>query len=158
MGIARVLGIKLILLAVSFAAVGQTVTPGATFAEATWGGMKLLHLILGMMGSGVSLFFLPQLNARWLGATVTAGLVLAITGTPVAVWGAGVYFATPLPGPLENLLALAFGFTGVYLLAAGQRMAETFKANPWGVLTWLRGGGVGAPPQAGEPADKGSRP
>jgi hypothetical protein len=71
---ARILGFKLILLAVSFAAVGATIAPHPGLAEAaTWGGMKLLHLILGMFGAGASLFFLPQFTLKWLGATVCAG-------------------------------------------------------------------------------------
>jgi hypothetical protein len=155
---ARVMGLKLLLFSVSLAAVGAV--PGMSdqsLADATWGGMKLLHFVLGAMGAGASLFFLPQFNGKWLGATVTCGILCAVVGTPALglIWVEYVPWTKgPLPGPVENLLAMALGVAGVNIIPALQRGAEAFRANPLAFFDWLRGRGSPPPP----PEDKGGRP
>lgn len=152
----RLVGLKLLLLSVSLAAVGAAV-PGAndhSLAEASWGGMKLLHLILGAAGAGASLFFLPQFNGKWLGATVTCGIVCAVSGTPAVAWAFAEYLAKALPGPVENLLALALGVGGVHIIPTLQGVADAVRRNPFGFIDWLRG--RGGPPTP--PGDKGGQP
>lgn len=153
----RLLGLKLMLLSVSLAAVGSAL-PAAdqSLAEASWGGMKLLHLILGTMGAGASLFFLPQLNGKSLSATVTCGILCAVVGTPVAAWAYAEHLTSGkvLPGPVENLLAMALGVAGVYIIPGVQRLSASFKSNPLGFLDWIFR--RGAPPSA--PDDKGGQP
>lgn len=155
----RMVGLKLLLLSFSVA-VFAAVSPVSdeSLAQATWGGMKLLHLILGTMGAGASLFFLPQFTGKALGATVTCGIICATVGTPVLAWIFGEYVsktaAAQLPGPVENLLAMALGIAGVYIIPGIQRASNSFKTNPFGVLDWLRG--RAAPPGASE--DRGGQP
>lgn len=155
----RLVGLKLLLLSASLAAFGAVV-PGVTdqsLADASWGGMKLLHFVLGAMGAGASLFFLPQFNGKWLGATVTCGILCAVVGTPAMglIWTDYVPGTKgPLPGPVENLLAMALGVAGVNIIPALQRGAAAFKANPLGFVDWLRG--RGSPPSP--PEDKGGQP
>lgn len=141
---ARSLGLKLIFLAASFAALGA-VPVGAehtTLADASWSGLKLTHLILGMMGSGASLFFLPELSTRWLGATVVCGLVCASGGTPALMWAFTAYFKAPFPPPLENVLGISLGVVGVYVIALMHRLGRWLRNNPLGLLTLARGGAV----------------
>lgn len=149
----RMLGLKLLLLSVSIAAVAAGAGDERSLAAASWGGMKLLHLILGTMGAGTSLFFLPQFTGRTLSATVVCGVVCAVVGTPFVVWMSAAYLGKSVAEPAENLLAMALGVAGVYLIPGVQRAAESFRTNPFGVLDWVRG--RGAAPGAG---DKGGQP
>ena len=158
---ARAMGLSLILMAVSLAAVAATIAPEGSVADATWGGMKLLHLILGMLGAGATLFFLPQFTLRWLGATVTCGILCAIVGTPFLIWAFTAYFDRPFPAPAENVLAIVMGVAGVNIIPTIQYMGASVRANPWGFLSWIRGGAAAPPPVP--PADtteepKGGRP
>lgn len=150
----RIVGLKLLLLSASMAL--AAVTPGAeqSIAEVSWGGMKLLHLILGTAAAGASLFLHPQLTGKVLGATISCGILCAIAGTPAFVWAFSAYFDKPFPGPLENVLAIALGVGGVYIIPGLQRISESFRANPLGFVDWIRG--RGAPPAP--PADKGGQP
>jgi hypothetical protein len=146
--VARMLGLKMLILSVSFAAVAAALPDPAqaSIESASWGGMKLLHLIMGTMGAGMSLWFLPQFTGRWLGATVSCGIGCAAVLTPLVTLTFQSYFGFPLPGPAENALALAIGVAGVYIIPGFQRAAEAFKSNPLGFLDWLRGRG---PPPGG---------
>jgi hypothetical protein len=151
----RMAGLKLVLLSLSLAALGA-VAPGdpTSMAESTWGGMKLLHLILGTAAAGASLFLRPQVNGKQLGATISCGILCAIAGTPFLAWAFTAYFEKPFPSPAENVLAIAMGVGGVYIIPGLQSVSEAFKANPLGFIDWLRG--KGAPPAP--PADKGGQP
>jgi hypothetical protein len=151
----RMVGLKLLLLSVSLAALGA-VAPGEqhSIAEATWGGMKLLHLILGTAAAGASLFLRPQVNGKLLGATISCGILCAIAGTPLLAWAFTAYLEKPFPGPLENALAIAMGVGGIYIIPGLQSVSEAFKSNPLGFIDWLRG--KGSPPAP--PSDKGSQP
>ena len=143
---ARVLGLKLLLLAVSFGAAAASVSAitGAPVAEASWGGMKLLHLILGTMGAGASLFFLPQLSGMALGRTVASGILCSLVGTPFLMAIYAKYMGDPIAGG-ENVLAAALGVGGVYLIPGLQTIWIRVRDNPWGVVDWLRGRGRGGP-------------
>lgn len=159
----RVVGLKLLLLALSFGALAAAVVPGeASLADASWGGMKLLHLILGTMGAGASLFFLPQFNGKSLGATVTCGILCAVVGTPVAAWAYAEYLtsAKVLPVPVENLLSMALGVAGVYIIPGVQRLSASFKANPLGFVDWIlrRGAAPPPPPPPADPTEREARP
>jgi hypothetical protein len=138
---ARGVGLKLMLCALSLGAAAASVhgAPEQSLAEATWGGMKLLHLILGMMGSGASLFFLPQLTPKWLGATVTCGIVCALTGTPLCALLASEYLLAgkPLPGPAENLLAVSMGVGGVYIIPAVMKLWAIVRNDPLAIVRWV---------------------
>lgn len=153
----RVVGLKLLLLSASLAALASAV-PGVdaqhSIAEAAWGGMKLLHLILGTAAAGASLFLRPQVNGKVLGATISCGILCAIAGTPFLAWAYTAYFEKAFPGPAENVLAIALGVGGVYIIPGLQSVSEAFKANPLGFLDWIRG--KGAPPMP--PSDKGGQP
>lgn len=141
----RMLGLKLLLLSASMAAVGAALPlSDQSLAEATWGGMKLLHLVLGTMGAGASLFFLPQFTGKALGATVTCGIACAVAGTPFLSWAYAEYWSatrTAPPMPVENLMAMALGVAGVYIIPLVQRVSAAFEANPWGVVDWVRSRG-----------------
>lgn len=155
----RMLGLKLLLLSASMAAMGAALPAlsDQSLAEATWGGMKLLHLILGTMGAGASLFFLPQFNGKALGATVTCGILSAVLMTPVVAWAYTEHLSSTkaaLPGSVENLIAMALGIAGVYIIPGIQRASEAFKSNPLGFVDWLRGRGAAPAP----PEDKGGQP
>jgi predicted Na+-dependent transporter len=147
---AQVLGLKLLILSVSFAAIAEALPEPAqaSLENASWGGMKLLHIIMGTMGAGMSLWFLPQFTGRWLGATVTCGIGCAAVLTPLAAWAFQYYFKIPMPGPAENAAALAIGVGGVYIIPGFQKAVEGFRSNPMGFLDWLRGKG---PPDGGKP-------
>lgn len=152
----RMVGLKLLLLSASLAALGA-VAPGEqhSIAEATWGGMKLLNLILGTAAAGASLFLRPQVNGRLLGATISCGILCAVAGTPFLAWMFTAYFEKPFPGPLENVLAVVMGVGGVYIIPGLQSVSEAFRANPLGFVDWIRG--RGAPPMP-PPSDKGGQP
>src|SRR6185369_8437334 len=98
--VAKMLGLKLLILSGSFAAVAAILPAPQgepAIAELTWGGMKLLHLIMGAMGAGMSLWFLPQFTGRWLGATVTCGIGCAAVLTPLVAFTFQRYFGEPMP-------------------------------------------------------------
>jgi hypothetical protein len=155
---ARLCGLKLILLAVSFAAVGGSLGPDPGLATATWAGVKLQHLILGTFGAGASLLFLPQFTLRSLGATIICGLVCAAWGTPFVMWAYMAHFDKPaFPGPAENALAVLAGVVGVYVIPTirgiARAIAGRIQANPMGFIAWVKGGGAGQPP-AGDATDE----
>lgn len=152
----RMAGLKLMLLAVSMGALAASVpvAADATLADAAWGGMKLLHLILGTAAAGASLFFLPQFSGRALGATISCGILCAVGGTPALTWAFSAYYDKALPGPVENVLAIALGVGGVYIVPGIQRLWESFRANPLGFLDWIRTRGAPPPP----PDEKVERP
>jgi hypothetical protein len=159
---ARLVGLKLMLLAASFGALA-TALPGAGAGEASladmaWGGMKLLHLIIGTAAAGVSLFFLPQFSGKTLGATVSCGILCALVGTPIGWFILNAlskkYLDLPLPGGGENALAAVLGVAGVYLIPGVQRGAAAFRANPLGIVDWFRGRAAAPLP----PEDKGGQP
>lgn len=143
----RWVGVKLLLLSVSLAAVGSVVAPaaGQDIATVTWGGMKLMHLILGTAGAGVSLFFLPQFTGVALGRTVASGVLCAFVGTPLAMAAYARYVGEPLAGA-ENVLAAALGVFGVYIIPSVMTLGARFKANPGAFLDNLRG----KPPGGGQ--------
>jgi drug/metabolite transporter (DMT)-like permease len=114
--------------------------------QASWGGMKLLHLILGTMGAGVSLVFLPQFSNIALARTMFAGIFCATIVTPLLVALYARYVGDPLPG-VENVLAAILGILGVYLIPGAQALASTFRDDPRGFIARLRG--RGGPPRAG---------
>lgn len=160
---ARLLGLKMFLLSASLAAVGAAMPSAVSdqsLADATWGGMKLLHIILGTMGAGASLFFLPQFNGKALGATVTCGIACAVVGTPALSWIYTEHWSATkaaLPVPVDNLLAMALGVAGVYIIPAFQGLSAAFKRNPLGFVDWLRGRGA-APGQAPPPEPAPTQP
>jgi hypothetical protein len=155
----RLVAIKLLLLSVSLAALGAVVPSQAeSLADATWGGMKLMHLILATASSGASLFFRRQLDRRELAATVVCGVLFGMAGPPVLSWAAawwtdGKIAAAP---SVENLAAILLGVFGVYIIPALQSAGESFKKNPLSFVPWLRGGAT-APPPDGE-SKQGSQP
>lgn len=157
--VARVMGFKLLILSGSFAALASALPAPAqaSLAEASWAGMKLLHLILGTAGAGASLFFLPQFNGRSLAATVVCGVLCAVVGTPLVVWLATAalnkYFApgSILPGSAENALAVSMGVAGVYIIPAIQNAATAFRADPWGMVARFFGRTPPPPPPGGQP-------
>jgi hypothetical protein len=157
----RMMGIKLVLLALSFGAIAAALPSqgeGGALAEMAWGGMKLIHLIIGTAAAGVSLFTLPQFSGKALGATVSCGILCALVGTPLG-WAilnaiATKYLAMTLPEAGENALAAALGVAGVYIIPGLQRGAAAFKVNPMVIFDWLRG--RGAPPSP--PDEKGGQP
>lgn len=148
---ARMLGLKLLLLSVSLVVCAQGIAPDRGLDGLDFGGLRLLHLVLGMMGAGASLWFLPQFTVKLLGATVTCGVFCATVGTPFLSWAFAAYYKAPLPGPAENVLAFALGVVGVYLIPVALAGAAAFRQNPWGFVAWIRGGARGAPPPP--PAD-----
>lgn len=155
----RLVALKLLILDASFAAFAAVVTPPeASMAEATWGGMKLLHLILGTAGAGSTLWFVDRFDPKVLGATITCGIVCAVGGTPFLAHGYATWFTdiarAPLPTPAENLLAIALGAGGLYIIPAIQNIAKIFRDNPFALFDWIRGRGGppgGSPPAGGQP-------
>lgn len=146
----RVMSLKLVLLSASLAVFGAAL-PEPALEEASFGGMKLMHLILGTAGAGVTLWFNDKLDAKILGATITCGIVCAVAGTPFLAYGFIHWFTeTPraaLPGPAENLLAVALGAMGLYLIPGLQKAAKAFKEDPLAFIERLRRGGP--PPNGG---------
>lgn len=131
----RMAGLKLLLCALSFGALAAVVHPGdVPLAEVSWGGMKVLHVILGTFAAGVSLFFAPQFTGKTLGATISCGLLFSAVGPPSITWFVQLWTGgqTFVPVPVENLLAIALGVLGVYIVPALQRLGEAIKANPTG--------------------------
>jgi len=143
----RMMGLKLLLLGVCFSALGAALSmqTGMPIDQASWGGMKLLHLILGTMGAGVSLFFLPQFSTLALGRTVFAGVCCAVVGTPFLVALYSKYMGEPLQGA-ENVLAALLGVLGVYLIPGAQALGRKWRDNPWGFIDRIRGRGPGGQP------------
>jgi hypothetical protein len=157
----RLVAIKLLLLSASLAAIGAAM-PGhenGSIAEATWGGMKLMHLILATASSGASLFFRRQLDRRELAATVVCGVLFGVAGPPVLSWVLTWWSdgkIAALPAPVENMAAIFLGVLGVYIVPALQSAGEAFKKNPLGFVPWLKGGATAPPPgsedkQGGQP-------
>lgn len=156
----RMVGLKLLLLSASLAAIGAVVPAEPhSIADTAWGGMKLLHLILGTASAGASLFFRPQVNGKILGATISCGILFALAGPPFLVWGAAWWTdgKTNIPAPVENMLAIVLGVLGVYVIPALQKVGETIRANPLGFFSWFKGGGTAPPPGAASD-DKGGQP
>lgn len=161
MSAVRILGLKLVLLAVSFGAVAAALPVGPeqqSLAQASWGGFKLMHLILGTAGAGSALWFIERLNTKSLGMVLTCGILSATGGTPFLSYAWTEWFAAtprpPLPVPVENLLALALGAGGLYLIPAIMGIFRALKENPFLVIDWLRGRG-GPPPSPPPPPSGG---
>jgi hypothetical protein len=153
------LALMMLLFAASFVAVAAAISAdGTPVADIGFGGMKLLHLIIGTAAAGVSLWFLPQFETKSLGATITCGMIASVLFTPAALWGFSAYFSTEqkivsLPGPVENVLAAVFGIGGVYIIPGIAWAWKEVRNNPWGFLAWIRGGARTPPPN-----DKGGQP
>jgi hypothetical protein len=138
----RLVGLKLLLFSVSLAATATAISPDAAqdFATASWGGMKLLHLILGTMGAGASLFFLPQFSGLALGRTVTCGILCALVGTPLLKALFVRYLGEPIEGA-ENVVAVVLGVGGVYIIPGAQKAWTAFREDPFAIVDRLRGKG-----------------
>lgn len=157
------LALAMMLLSVGLSAVAAAVSAGGTpLSEAAFGGMKLMHLIVGTAAAGVSLWFLPKFETKSLGATITSGMFCSLVFTPLSVWAYSAYFGTEaravaVPGPVENVLAAAFGIGGVYIVPGIAWAWRSVRDNPWGFFAWVRGGGRGPPPD-GPPQENGGKP
>jgi hypothetical protein len=154
----RQAGAKLLMLGASFGAVAAAL-PGhgdASIAEASWAGIKLVHLILGTMGAGASLFFLPQFTGMALGRVVTCGILCAGVGTPF-LSGLGTALMAKYLGITgtiaggENVLAAALGVGGVHIIPFLQWAFTSFRENPWGFIDRLRGRQAPPGPPGGQP-------
>lgn len=152
----RVVGMKLLLLSASLTAIAAAGPPAAQdLAQAGFAGMKLVHLILGTMGAGASLLFLPQFSGLVLGRTVFCGILAAVVGTPIAtrlleaLYGRVVGDNVSLSG-LDNIVAVALGVGGVYIIPAIQRLWQEGGSNPKGFFDRLRGKPP-EPPAGGQP-------
>ena len=137
---ARLVGLKLALLAVSFAAVAAGVAQDTqSIAELNFGGMKLMHLLVGTFFAGLSLWFVPQLTGRVLGATISCGLGFATVGTSLFLfviehvlnWGR-------VPAPVENMIAAVLGVLGVFIIPGLRELGRQWGEDPRGFIAWLR--------------------
>lgn len=125
---------------------------------ATWGGVKLAHLMFGAVGCAITLSMVQGWSWGQVAKTMATGLGAAAFATPYALH----YFGPPeaIAAVGESAYAAAFGAVGVYLIPGLRRAAEAVSANPWGFVDWWRG--RGAPPQPpqppGPPSSNGGNP
>lgn len=121
------------------AAVGQPVP----FEVATWGGVKLLHVIMGAIGAAITLASAQGWTWARVVMTLATGLGLAAFGTPFAL-----HYLPPPPALTigESAYAAVLGAVGVYLIPGMHNAAKAFATNPWGFVDWWRGRGAPPPP------------
>lgn len=149
---ARMLGLKLMLLSLSLSAVAvvspvQVVIP-IPLADSTWGDIKLMHIIMGTAGAGVTLWFVEGFRMRVLGATVTCGIVCAAVFTPGIEYAwMHLFVDTPrkeIPNVVENVIAFMLGVGGMSIIPGITNWWIRFKKNPTAfierVLTFFKGG------------------
>lgn len=114
------------------AATGVSMTPvaGATLATAgvaTVMGIEYAHVVAGIAGGVVSLWFAPGLPAGRTWISIVAGTALAAFGGPVAGPALSHWAGTP-PGPTANLAALLLGTFATDILAGGRGVMRALPA------------------------------
>lgn len=141
---AAIFGVRVSLVTAAVAAAGAGVAPDPL--EAAWGGVKLVDIVFGAVGAGVTLSVVQDWGWAKVLTTLICGLALAGLGTPFLL------HYLPPPEKLavigESAYAAALGAVGVYLIPGAHLLAKSFAANPFAVVDWARGkGGPPTPPQ-----------
>mgnify|MGYP000903325134 FL=1 len=139
---ATIMGVRVSLAAAVVAGVAAGVQP-VPLEAASWGGVRLVHLMFGAVGAAITLSMAQGWTWRQVLMTLSTGLGAAAFGTPYAL-----HYLTP-PAPLaaigESAYAALLGAVGCYAIPGLHNGAKAFAANPFGFVDWVRG--RGAPPQ-----------
>jgi hypothetical protein len=145
---AAIFGVRLSLVTAMVAAAGAGIASEPL--EAAWGGVKLVNIVFGAVGAGVTLSIVQDWGWGKVLMTLICGLALAALGTPFLLH----YLPPPEKLSLigESAYAAAAGAVGVYLIPGLHAAAKAFGSNPFAVVDWVRGrGGPPTPPAGGAP-------
>lgn len=98
-------------------------------------GVKVVALVFGFIGAALGVVYTPEMTRRSAFAAMIAGIVCGGLGPE----GVQALFAAPLPMVVKNVIAMAFGIGGMFIVPGFIAIWQGFAKDPWGFVDRIRG-------------------